>query len=217
MNSLVFGLSPTVMGEWRLWYLINTERMSHPASQSPPNYHEQVWHFLFRHVFITICSIQLNRIKISLQYFKEGCMVLWRGWYGTLKRVVWYFEEGGVVLWRGLYSRFLYSSSPGFAILLCIAMEARRLWQVMVRWKFLQVFLKNMQRWCYIHAFVFARCNWLGFLFPCQYILMCRCKLLNPIKNDIFVYSMMCVLWWWSIVSCESSKYLLFFRWNIFI
>ena len=30
-------------------------------------------------------------------------MVLWRGWYGTLKRVVWYFEEGGVVLWRGWY------------------------------------------------------------------------------------------------------------------
>ena len=34
-------------------------------------------------------------------YFEEGSVVLWRGWCGTLKRVVWYFEEGGVVLWRG--------------------------------------------------------------------------------------------------------------------
>ena len=34
-------------------------------------------------------------------YFEEGGMVLWRGWYGTLKRVMWYFEEGGMVLWKG--------------------------------------------------------------------------------------------------------------------
>ena len=26
------------------------------------------------------------------------CMLLGRGWSGTLKRVMWYFEEGGVVL-----------------------------------------------------------------------------------------------------------------------
>ena len=28
-------------------------------------------------------------------------VVLWRGWCGTLKMVVWYFEEGGMVLWKG--------------------------------------------------------------------------------------------------------------------
>ena len=27
--------------------------------------------------------------------------IVWRGWCGTLKRVVWYFEESGLVLWRG--------------------------------------------------------------------------------------------------------------------
>ena len=31
----------------------------------------------------------------------NSSMILWRGWCGTLKRVIWYFEEGGLVLWRG--------------------------------------------------------------------------------------------------------------------
>ena len=30
-------------------------------------------------------------------YFEDGGAVLYRGWCGTLKRVVWYFEKGGVV------------------------------------------------------------------------------------------------------------------------
>ena len=52
-------------------------------------------HFIWK--CLSIC------LEICLSYF--GCsiffFVLWRRWYGTLKRVVWYFEEGGVVLWRG--------------------------------------------------------------------------------------------------------------------
>ena len=40
-------------------------------------------------------------LKSVVWYFEEGGVVLWRGWCGTLKRVVWYFEEGSVVLWRG--------------------------------------------------------------------------------------------------------------------
>ena len=48
-------------------------------------------------------------------------MVLWRGWCGTLKRVMWYFEDGGVVLlhqvtsfftliWYLFEVKFLYSN-----------------------------------------------------------------------------------------------------------
>ena len=40
-------------------------------------------------------------LKRMVWYFEEDDVVLWRGWCGTLKRVLWYFEEGGVVLWRG--------------------------------------------------------------------------------------------------------------------
>ena len=40
-------------------------------------------------------------LKRMVWLFEEGGVVLWRGWCGTLKRVVWLFEEGGVVLWRG--------------------------------------------------------------------------------------------------------------------
>ena len=42
-------------------------------------------------------------LKRVVRYFEHGCMVLWRGLYGTLKRVVRYFEDGGMVLWRRLY------------------------------------------------------------------------------------------------------------------
>ena len=41
-------------------------------------------------------------MKRVVCYFEEDGVLLWRGWCGTLKRpVVWYFEEGDVVLWRG--------------------------------------------------------------------------------------------------------------------
>ena len=36
-------------------------------------------------------------------YIQEGDVVHWRGWCGTLKRVVWYFEEGGVVCIWSIY------------------------------------------------------------------------------------------------------------------
>ena len=42
-------------------------------------------------------------VMYKVGYFKEGGMLLWRGWYGTLNRVVCYFEEGGMLLWRGQY------------------------------------------------------------------------------------------------------------------
>ena len=42
-------------------------------------------------------------LKRVVWYFEEGGVVLWIGLHGTLKRVVWYFEEGCMVLWRGLY------------------------------------------------------------------------------------------------------------------
>ena len=43
----------------------------------------------------------LKRV-FNIECFSDSaCVVLWRGWCGTLKRVVWYLEEGGVVLWRG--------------------------------------------------------------------------------------------------------------------
>ena len=53
-----------------------------------------VWTLLWRGWYGTL--------KTVVWYFEEGCVVLWRGLCGILKRVVWYFEEGGVVLWRGL-------------------------------------------------------------------------------------------------------------------
>ena len=45
-------------------------------------------------------------LKRVVCYFEEGGMVLWSGLYGTLKRVVWYFEEGGMVLWSGWYGKW---------------------------------------------------------------------------------------------------------------
>ena len=44
-------------------------------------------------------------------------MVLWRGWCGTLKRVVWYFEDGGVVIWRGLLKRVAWYFKEGGVVL----------------------------------------------------------------------------------------------------
>ena len=35
---------------------------------------------------------------VFVWYFEEGGVVLWRGLYGTLKRVVQYFKEGSMVL-----------------------------------------------------------------------------------------------------------------------
>ena len=66
-----------------------SKTLSYPFSES---------HFLF------FCGLLLsshhNRwvMETNLRYFEEGGMVLWRGWYGTLKRVMWYFGEGGMVM-----------------------------------------------------------------------------------------------------------------------
>ena len=46
--------------------------------------------------------------------FEEGDMLLWRGLYGTLKRVVWYLEEGGVVL-LGFFSFVLLDDGIRFS------------------------------------------------------------------------------------------------------
>ena len=56
----------------------------------------------FINVWLVICGLWLFDKKICshIYRFKEGGVLLWRGWYGTLTRAVWYFEEGGVVLWR---------------------------------------------------------------------------------------------------------------------
>ena len=40
-------------------------------------------------------------LKTVVCYFEEGDVVLWRWWCGTLKMAMWYFKEGVVVLWRG--------------------------------------------------------------------------------------------------------------------
>ena len=47
----------------------------------------------------------------TMWYFEEGCVVLWRGLCGTLKRVAWYFEEGCVELCFVLVvQRYVYFS-----------------------------------------------------------------------------------------------------------
>ena len=59
-------------------------------------------------------------LKRFVWYFEEGCVVLWRGWCGTLKRVVWYFEEGGVVLWRmwcGTLKRVVWYFEEGVVVI----------------------------------------------------------------------------------------------------
>ena len=42
----------------------------------------------------------------SGMYLEEGGVILWRGWWrgwcGTLKRVVWYFKEGSMVLLKSV-------------------------------------------------------------------------------------------------------------------
>ena len=38
---------------------------------------------------------------VSSAYPVKALLVLWRGWCGTMKRVVWYSEESDLVLWRG--------------------------------------------------------------------------------------------------------------------
>ena len=44
-------------------------------------------------------------IKKLINFFLLALfLVLWRGRYDTLKRVLWYFEDDGVVLWRGWWS-----------------------------------------------------------------------------------------------------------------
>ena len=45
------------------------------------------------------CSEQAHS-DTNVQVYWIEWWVLWRWWYGTLKRVVWYFEDGGVILWR---------------------------------------------------------------------------------------------------------------------
>ena len=58
--------------------------------------------------------------RCELRYFEECCVVLWRGWCGTLKSVVWYFEEGGVVLWRvlcGTLKRVVWYFEEGGVVL----------------------------------------------------------------------------------------------------
>ena len=57
---------------------------------------------------LLVASSLMLLFAITLAYWlshqrlsKSVTEVLWRGWCGTLKRMVWYFEEGGVVLWRG--------------------------------------------------------------------------------------------------------------------
>ena len=60
-------------------------------------------------------TLLADRVHISLThekvwYFEEGCVALWRGLCGTLKRVVWHLEDdcvalenGGVILWTTCY------------------------------------------------------------------------------------------------------------------
>ena len=55
-----------------------------------------------------------------VRYFKEGGVVLQRGWCGTLKRVIWYFEEGGVVFrrgWCGTLKRVMWYFEEGDVVL----------------------------------------------------------------------------------------------------
>ena len=59
-------------------------------------------------------------LKRVVWYIEEGCVVLWRGWCGTLKRVLWYFEEGGVILWRwwcGTLKRVVWYFEEGCVVL----------------------------------------------------------------------------------------------------
>ena len=40
-------------------------------------------------------------LKRVMLYFEGGDVLVWRGCCGTLKMVMWYFKEGHMVLWRG--------------------------------------------------------------------------------------------------------------------
>ena len=111
-------------------------------------------------------------LKRVVWYFEEGCVVLWRGWCCTLKRVwylkrvVWYFEEGDVVLWRWWWHfdvdrvhHFLFQISEGAAHLLVENYRKLRSSDGRQIWKKLQYYLifilydftTNLFLWLYFY------------------------------------------------------------------
>ena len=68
------------------------------------NEYDQVWKhdaWYFEESGVVLWRGWCGTLKRVVWYFEEGCVVLWRRWHGTLRRVVWYFEEGSLVLWGG--------------------------------------------------------------------------------------------------------------------